>query len=754
MNRAAALLAAAVCLLVPATAQGASVFRSAGSDTVLFEAALGEANRVAISEEPGFVVFADTGAPLTAGTGCSGPDGAGAVRCASAAIAEVQVYAADLDDVVVNDSGFASRLDGGAGADRLTGGAAVDRIHAGAGADEADGRGGNDELHGEDPTAPGDAGADRLAGGPGADVLEGGPLADTLDGGDGDDTLRGGPGNDVLGGAAGNDTLTGGDDNDTLQGGDGDDIVGLVAAAGLGGPPEPGSDVVDGGAGDDTLSPGSGPDLTSADQDTLIGGPGADAVSYGARTTRVELSKNSAADDGAAGEGDNISDDVERVAGGPGRDLLIGGPGPDVLDGAGDGDTIEGRGGPDELIGGADAGEDVVAGEEGADVIVAGDGDDEVTGGAGDDVVDGGGSADRIAGDGGDDLLDGRGGNDDFVGGGGADQFRGGPGTDSVAYAETTRVRVSLDETARDGAGDGAEGDNVHRDVERVLGGSQEDTFTGDEQANELQGGAGEDYLRGEAGADVLQAGSRNDVLAARDGSRDVVRCGVGRDDFAIADRRDDVARSGREGCEHVDLGNRDAAAGRSLEVVPRSCAGGELGLQLPAMARTVPLEDTVVVPLRSSVDAEECKATLRLDGRARPATDVSIEGSEVRVTQRRNHRAAVELRLHEATCPGSFHARVARHRRPPYATLLRLARAARGARSRKATAAAVAAITPTSIRVGSVRISADRAATLAIVEDCDSTRVRVRRGAVTLRSGTGRPVRLRAGRARTIPKR
>jgi hypothetical protein len=61
-----------------------------------------------------------------------------------------------------------------------------------------------------------------------------------------------------------------------------------------------------------------------------------------------------------------------------------------------------------------------------------------------------------------------------------------------------------------------------------------------------LYGGRGNDVLNGGAGRDRLYGGPGNDILRARDGQRDVVDCGPGRD-TAIVDRLDHAS-----GCEIV----------------------------------------------------------------------------------------------------------------------------------------------------------------------------------------------------------
>jgi len=109
------------------------------------------------------------------------------------------------------------------------------------------------------------------------------------------------------------------------------------------------------------------------------------------------------------------------------------------------------------------------------------------------DTLCGRATRDRLSGRGGDDVLRGRAGNDVLLGGGGADRLDGGPGRDR------------------------------------------------------LEGGPGGDVLTGGPGRDHLSGGGERDVIHARDGMRDAILCGPGRD-LVYADTVDLVAAS----CEDV----------------------------------------------------------------------------------------------------------------------------------------------------------------------------------------------------------
>ena len=129
------------------------------------------------------------------------------------------------NDTFTNQTGIASRADGGAGADILRGGRGVDQL-----------RGGDDN--------------DQLFGGEGNDTLDGGTGNDAAWGGAGNDQVMGGDGNDNVNGDAGNDSLWGGLGNDGLSGGAGNDAV----------QGEKGNDWFDGGTGRDKIVGGDGLD--------------------------------------------------------------------------------------------------------------------------------------------------------------------------------------------------------------------------------------------------------------------------------------------------------------------------------------------------------------------------------------------------------------------------------------------------------------------------------------------------------------
>jgi hypothetical protein len=115
-----------------------------------------------------------------------------------------------------------------------------------------------------------------------------------------------------------------------------------------------GNDFLLGNAGDDELDGGPG-------ADALSGGPGRDSVSYEGAAVSVTLDE--VANDGAAGEGDNVLRDTEDV---------YGSENPDTITGNDLENTLDGNGGNDQIVGGPGA--DGLFGGEGNDNIVARDG--------------------------------------------------------------------------------------------------------------------------------------------------------------------------------------------------------------------------------------------------------------------------------------------------------------------------------------------------------------------------------------------
>jgi hypothetical protein len=205
--------------------------------------------------------------------------------------------------------------------------------------------------------------------------------------------------------------------------------------------------------------------------------------------------------------------------------------------------TIDGTHGDDVLVG--TPGDDVICGLGGNDVIHGRGGDDTLFGSFGDDVLDGGPGGDMLRGHWGRDRLLGGPGEDLLHGGGNADALSGGRGVDTADYStRVSRVRVSIGRGANDGVT--GEHDNVRSDVENVLGGAAADTLVGSGRANGLDGRGGNDTLTGRGGSDALLGGTGGDRLQGRDAARfrDMLNCGPGGGDVAMANSRDRVMGS------------------------------------------------------------------------------------------------------------------------------------------------------------------------------------------------------------------
>jgi Ca2+-binding RTX toxin-like protein len=219
---------------------------------------------------------------------------------------------------------------------------------------------GNDFAHVTDPLPAGYSVV--IDGGPGDDQLNPpiGGTSVTFLGGEGNDTLKGEPGNDTLDGGPGNDTLHGGGGNDQVRGGDGDDAL-------LGDGITLGADVLDGGPGTDRI-----------EGDWIQNDRGANDP--------ISVTLDGAANDGHAGEGDNvIGVELVKVTR-PG--VFAAGADAMTIDvwniGAGT-TTVTGSPGADNIRTWDKA--DRIDAGAGNDTIEAGNGDDEITGGPGQDTI-------------------------------------------------------------------------------------------------------------------------------------------------------------------------------------------------------------------------------------------------------------------------------------------------------------------------------------------------------------------------------
>ena len=178
-------------------------------------------------------------------------------------------------------------------------------------------------------------------------------------------------------------------------------------------------------------------------------------------------------------------------------------------------------------------------GGTGVDTFTGGSGNDALAGGTGSavDVLTGGDGDDTVYGDAGNDTLNGTSGNDRLDGGSGADSFGGGPGIDRViygtnsstaydvpdgvvngvvtpVYTATTRSNPIIATLTDVGFGAGGEvGENdSYLGIESVIGGTNNDTLTGNAANNVLVGGDGADTLNGGGGGDLLSGALPNET--------------------------------------------------------------------------------------------------------------------------------------------------------------------------------------------------------------------------------------------------
>ena len=199
-------------------------------------------------------------------------------------------------------------------------------------------------FNGKTCTIVGTSKSEKLTGTPKADVICGLGGNDTINGLGGNDTIDGGVGNDAIDGGAGNDSVNGQNGNDALTG-------------------DSGNDSLNGGAGNDRLQGETGADV-------FIGGSGTDTAKYSEKTKGLTLDIDNRADDGIAGEKDNIKTDVENITAGSGNDTITGSSAANTISGGSGNDNIYGGSGNDNIYGGS--GNDALVGNRGTDRLEGG----------------------------------------------------------------------------------------------------------------------------------------------------------------------------------------------------------------------------------------------------------------------------------------------------------------------------------------------------------------------------------------------
>ncbi len=475
---------------------GASIEYRASQQRIYFTADHGEANNLTLTLDQGAgrYSFTDTGTAPGGGVqisdedGLSGPCAITALTpnvatCPVTGVNTITISVRDGEDTVVNTASVPGHtvIQGGPGYDLITGGPGNDRIFGGPGADRMDGGDGDDFFDtgwgGYDPEHPYCVGGvievelciDEPGYGNGFDTLsyESRPFPVYVD----SRIARGGGGiaiddpdstcitqfrpeceRDFASGVEKTERLVGTDFDDELIGNKGDNVL-------VGGP---GADVLCGELGTDTVDysgetedvhaslnghPDMPTDLRNLGDTTVLNMARKDcrAVNlFGLPLAPGSGPRDCVADDGTAGEGDCIGEDIENVIGGSGDDVLTGGD-PDSL--INESPTIEPRG-ANRLEGGP--GDDVLDGRYGPDVLVGGDGGDTVTYQDRSEAI----SA----------TIDGK----------GNDGSRTSPNLDSTGglTGDYHPFNGKMDEIAPD--------------IENLIGGSGDDTLAGDDAANNL----------------------------------------------------------------------------------------------------------------------------------------------------------------------------------------------------------------------------------------------------------------------------
>lgn len=247
---------------------------------------------------------------------------------------------------------------------------------------------------------------------------------------------------------------------------------------------------------------------------------------------------------------------MANINGNGGSNNIIGTALADIIDAKGGNDFVDAGDGNDVVYGGN--GDDTLKGGNGADQLFGGADNDRLNGGAGNDALDGGTGIDWAEFDGGssvnvdltagtafgqgtdtltgienvlgssfNDRIKGNAGNNHIMGGAGNDGIHATMGVDiydgGLGARDAVYFRGQPGATASLATGTYSFDANNHgtmTGVEDLVGGTGNDTLTGDNGANILDGGAGNDTVAGGQGNDTIWGGAGSDILIA-DGGND-----------------------------------------------------------------------------------------------------------------------------------------------------------------------------------------------------------------------------------------
>jgi Ca2+-binding RTX toxin-like protein len=392
----------------------------------------------------------------------------------------------------------------------------------------AEGFDGNDLISNQTnlpATLIGDAGNDTLASGTGDDSLDGGegndtadysartaPISAEIDLDQGSTDPIGGVGG--FGGQIGEhdvyrsiNTILGGSGNDTLAVQDVDRVGVNITGQ---------SFLLVGGDGNDSFLTDSFPSNITA-----IGGNGNDRFEFHYQNNTLI---GGAGDDYFTNAGDDGA--AASIDAGSGYDTENFASEPDV--------TVQMAPGLEKLI---SSGVNVVGNDLNNLIVVeSGYGAVSVHGGAGNDTIRvdgtdnellyGDAGNDSLVGGVGNDTIHGGTGNDTLDGGLGSDDLWGDGGWDTADYSHRgLGLNLSLDNIANDGPrSNPSERDNIHSDIETILGGSGADRIIGNAFANKLVGNAGNDTIYGGDGNDTLIGGAGTDHLDGQGGTNVIIQ--------------------------------------------------------------------------------------------------------------------------------------------------------------------------------------------------------------------------------------
>lgn len=467
---------------------------------------------------------------IVTGTGSAIIQAGDGVNIITTSAAVINITTGSGADTITASSGSGIVV-AGDGTNSITLGSGTNDVTTGSGNDTIVTGAGNTTVHAGDGTnsVTTTATVIDITTGIGNDTISALNGSGTISAGDGTNSIAIGGGNNTIIAGTGADTVTAGNGNNTFNLGSGNNTI----TAGNG------NNTFISGDGNDNYTAGNGTNIFRGGLGTnsYIGGTGSNTVDYSLLTTTAVTLSLLAGTASGTGLSDTLSG-IQNVTGTDFADTVTGNTLANTIYGGAGNDTITGGGGNDTMYGGN--GNDTITGGTGNDTIYAGDGDNTVyTGTAGTDIIYGGT------------------GNNTFIAQHAGVTYNGTNGAailagvyNTVNYsADTAGMTINL--LSGFGSGGLANGDvyvetsvNGVSTINKIIGGSGNDTMTDSNGNDYIDGGNGNNTFNINNGTDIVIGGTGNDTFNSYGSGAKTFTGGAGSNFYEMGRAADNVVTS------------------------------------------------------------------------------------------------------------------------------------------------------------------------------------------------------------------